>query len=38
MVHNNGLAGCDLDGMQNTMVRNNLVYGNGRHAMVFQNC
>ena len=37
VVRNNKLAGMDLTGMANATVRNNLVYGNGRHAVVLQN-
>jgi parallel beta-helix repeat protein len=37
VVYNNTLAGFDLTGMDNSVVRNNLAYGNGRHALVLQN-
>jgi parallel beta-helix repeat protein len=37
VVRNNALAGFDFTGMSNATVRNNLVYGNGRHAAVLQN-
>lgn len=37
VVRNNVLAGMDLTGMNNGTLRNNLSYGNGRHAVVFQN-
>src|SRR5437867_3981770 len=37
VVHDNGLAGMDFTGMGDALVRNNLVYGNGRHAVVLQN-
>ena len=37
VVHDNDLAGMDLTGISNAMIRNNLVYDNGRHAVVLQN-
>jgi parallel beta-helix repeat protein len=37
VVRDNALAGMDLTGMNTTTIRNNLVYGNGRHAIVLQN-
>lgn len=37
VVHDNDLAGMDLTGISNAVIRNNLVYGNGRHAVVLQN-
>ena len=37
VVRGNKLAGMDLTGMSDGVVRNNLVYGNGRHAVVLQN-
>ncbi len=37
VVHDNLLAGMDLTGINNATVRNNLAYGNGRHAIVLQN-
>lgn len=36
-VYQNNLAGLDLTGMNFGVVRNNLVYDNGRHAIVLQN-
>lgn len=32
-IHNNTQNGINLDGVQNTTLRNNLVYGNARHAV-----
>jgi parallel beta-helix repeat protein len=37
VVHDNLLAGMDLTGMNTTTVRNNVIYGNGRHGIVLQN-
>jgi parallel beta-helix repeat protein len=41
LIRNNGLsgagAGIDLDGMNNSVVRNNLVYNNQTHAIVLHN-
>src|SRR6478736_2247007 len=37
VVHDNMLAGMDLTGISNAVIRNNLAYGNGRHAVVLQN-
>ena len=37
VVRGNKLAGMDLTGMSDGVVRNNLVHGNGRHAVVLQN-
>ena len=37
VVHDNVLAGMDLTGMNNALIRNNLAYGNGRHGVVLQN-
>jgi parallel beta-helix repeat protein len=37
LVHDNDLAGMDLTGISDAVIRNNLVYGNGRHAVVMQN-
>jgi hypothetical protein len=33
IIYNNTGNGLDFDGLQNAVIRNNLVYGNGRHSL-----
>ena len=32
-IHDMAVNGLSLDGVQNSVIRNNLIYGNGRHAL-----